>query len=363
MLANFLRTRRKQKLIEELNSNPQPSADTFVELVKFYQEDGDLQAASQIAKRGAELYPDSERMLQSRAAMESVMRDLEKERLRQKIESYASPILFGRLAELYKVDGEIEAAIYVCREGIRSFPSYGGSYLVLGEISLENGDLADARVQLEKAAELDKYNYAALKLLAEVYIQLEMPDKAARRLEEILYFAPGDEQITEMLERARDAAGTLPGDKEEATAEVVGTVGDEDAEDEPVAAVIEDGSPSRAPARERDINEAIGFIADIKGVGGALLVDPYGLVIAGDLKTDIDEELAGAMITNIFRAVARSAEPMGIGSFEDGLIEGEGGNIHILGIEDMILAVFASPGVKMGMLEKSIRDFVDQVLD
>ncbi len=361
MLANFLRSRRKQKLIEELNANPHPTADTFVELVKFYQEDGDLQAASQVAKRGAELYPESEKMLQSRADMESVMRDLEKERLRQKIESYASPILFGRLAELYKVDGEIDAAIYVCREGIRSFPSYGGSYLVLGEISMENGDLADARVQLEKAVELDKYNYAALKLLSEAYMQLEMPDKAARRLEEILYFAPGDEQITEMLAMARTAAGEPAADTD-ATAQVIGEDGEE-AGDEPVAAVVEDDVPSRTPAREQDINEAIGFITDIKGVGGALLVDPYGLVIAGDLKADIDEELAGAMITNIFRAVARSAEPMGIGSFEDGLIEGGEGNIHILGIEDMILAVFASPGVKMGMLEKSIRDFVDQILD
>lgn len=363
MLANFLRSRRKQKLIEELNTNPEPSADTFVELVRFHQEDGDLQAASQVAKRGAELYPESEKMLQSRAEMESVMRDLEKERLRQKIESYASPILFGRLAELYKVDGEIDAAIYVCREGIRSFPSYGGSYLVLGEISMESGDLADARVQLEKAAELDKYNYAALKLLAEAYMQLDMPDKAARRLEEILYFAPGDEQIIETLEKARAAAGEPAGGAEGATAEVIGTVGDEEAGDEPVAAVIDDGSPSKAPAREQDINEAIGIIADIKGVSGALLVDPYGLVIAGDLKTDIDEELAGAMITNIFRAVARSAEPMGIGSFEDGLIEGDEGNIHILGIEDMILAVFASGDVRMGMLEKSIRDFVDQILE
>ena len=69
------------------------------------------------------------------------------------------------------------------------------------------------------------------------------------------------------------------------------------------------------------------------------------------------------MITNVFRTVARSAEPLSIGTFEDGLIEGEGGNIHLMGVEDMILAVFADPKVKMGMLEKTIRDFVDQILE
>ena len=152
-------------------------------------------------------------------------------------------------------------------------------------------------------------------------------------------------------------------DEAEATAEVVGTVGEDDAAGEPVAAIIDDDVSSKAPAREQDINKAIGFITDIKNVSGALLVDPYGLVIAGDLEASINEELAGAMITNIFRAVARSAEPMGIGSFEEGLIEGDDGNIHIHGVEDMILAVFASPDVKMGMLEKSIRDFVGQIVD
>jgi len=346
MLSNFLRTRRKQKLVEELNSNSRPPPEVFVELIKFHQEDGDMQAASQVAKRGAELYPESEVMLKSHSDMESVMRELEKERLRQKIETYASPILFGRLAELYKVDGEIDAAIYVCREGIRSFPSYGGSYLVLGEIGMEKGDLADARAQLEKAAELDKYNYAALKLLAEVYLQLDMPDKAAQRLEEILYFAPGDEQITDMLAKARAATPAVSQDEVEATAEVVGTVGEDDATGEPVAAIIDDDVSSRAPAREQDINKAIGFISDIKNVSGALLVDPYGLVIAGDLEASINEDLAGAMITN-----------------KEGLIEGDDGNIHIHGVEDMILAVFASPDVKMGMLEKSIRDFVGQIVD
>ena len=39
------------------------------------------------------------------------------------------------------------------------------------------------------------------------------------------------------------------------------------------------------------------------------------------------------------------------------------GSMAFLRREYMILAVFASPGVKMGMLEKSIRDFVDQILD
>jgi len=359
MLSNFLRNRRRQKLIEEIDAQERPAPEVFAELVQMLREDGDFQAASRVAKRGAELHPDSAKMLQSRADMERVIRDLEKERIRQKIQSYPSPALFARLAELYKVDGEVEAAIRVCQKGISDFPSYGGCYLVLGEICLENGDYAGARVHLEKSAEQDKYNYTALRRLADVYMHLGMPDQAARRLEEIMGFAPGDEGIREMLRQARSAAGEPPPEPV-TTAEYVGSA------EEPAGTLVEDDTAeadvATAADRQTDLNKAIGMLMGVTGVDGALLVDPYGLVIASHMDGRIDEELAGAMITNIFRAVARNAETMGIGAFEEGLIEGEGGNVHIMGLEDMILAVFAQPTVKMGMLDKTIRDFADRVV-
>jgi predicted regulator of Ras-like GTPase activity (Roadblock/LC7/MglB family) len=43
-------------------------------------------------------------------------------------------------------------------------------------------------------------------------------------------------------------------------------------------------------------------------------------------------------------------------------VEGETGNIHIVQLDEMILAVFAKSDVKMGMLEKSIRDFAGAVV-
>ncbi len=386
MLSGFLRSRKMQKLLDDLESDSKPQPEVFVELVQMYREDGDFQAAARIAKRGTELHPDSEKMLQSRADMERVTRDLEKERLRQKIQSYPNMILYARLATLYKDDGQIEASIQVCRAAISMFPYYGGTYLVLGEICTESGDFAGARVHLEKAVELDKYNYTALKLLAQVYMQLKMPDLSARRLEEILYFAPGDQSVMELLHTARASAGEAPPEEAPPSPKAVEAGADPGVSPEGYAETefapeeetgeaevgVEDeagvsegarGGGAVEIGREAEINAAIHAIAGITGVKGALLVDPYGLVIAAKLSKDVDEDLAGAMITNIYRAVARSAEPMGIGAFEDGLIEGEGGNIHVMGLEDMILAVFADPSVKMGMLEKTLRDFVDNILE
>jgi predicted regulator of Ras-like GTPase activity (Roadblock/LC7/MglB family) len=53
---------------------------------------------------------------------------------------------------------------------------------------------------------------------------------------------------------------------------------------------------------------------------------------------------------------------LNVGQFEEGVIEGESGNIHILQLDEMILAVFAKADVKAGLLEKSIRDFAMSVV-
>ena len=54
---------------------------------------------------------------------------------------------------------------------------------------------------------------------------------------------------------------------------------------------------------------------------------------------------------------------MGIGEFEGGLIEGEAGNIHLLLLEDMILAVFADASLRLGLLEKKIREFAESIIE
>ena len=68
------------------------------------------------------------------------------------------------------------------------------------------------------------------------------------------------------------------------------------------------------------------------------------------------------MITNIYRTTVQSADHLSVGEFEDGLVEGEHGFIHVFNISEMILAVFADVQIKQGMLLAAVRDFV-QTLD
>ncbi|UCF67785.1 MAG: ornithine carbamoyltransferase, partial [Acidobacteriota bacterium] len=107
---------------------------------------------------------------------------------------------------------------------------------------------------------------------------LSMGHAESERAERLAAFAPYQVNQKLMAHAKRDAIfmHCLPQHRgEEVTAEVVGDVGEEDRE--VVAAVIEDGAEGAAPraqAREDDINEAIKLVSDLKGVAGALVVDP-----------------------------------------------------------------------------------------
>ena len=91
-------------------------------------------------------------------------------------------------------------------------------------------------------------------------------------------------------------------------------------------------------------------------------MDSYGLVIASDRQgAGDDEELAGAVATNVSRTASQGTVEMGLGPFEEGLLEGESSNLHIRDIGEMILGVLAERGVKLGMLEKQIREFAERI--
>lgn len=345
-----------------------PTPLLYLQLADAYKESGNMQKAAQILKMGVSRFPSAPEISRRQAEAEKVERENEKKRLTDKIQTHPNPILYARLAELYKADNEIEKTIQICQAGIKAFPKYGGTYLVLGQIYIEKQKWDEALGQLEKSVELDKYNYMALKLLAQVYMQANRPADAARKLEDILYFAPGDEAILELLKKAREAAGvpqSAPsGASSVSSAAVSGgrrAVTDAAASGGRktimVGRLADQQSGKATSMRDKALNDGIASLRAVEGVNGAILVDQFGLVVAANLDASIDEGLAGALITNVYRTASGNAAKLGVGTFEEGVIEGETGNVHIVQFGDMILAVFAQTNVKMGLLEKTIREF------
>ncbi|MBE7462559.1 MAG: roadblock/LC7 domain-containing protein [Planctomycetes bacterium] len=368
-LFDFFKNWRSTSKIKGLEAQLQgrPTPQVYLELAEAYEEADNPQRAAQILKLGVARFPSSPEIGRRKAEVEKVERESEKRRLKEKIQTHPNPILYARLAELYKADSEIDQCIQICQAGIKAFPRYGGTYLVLGQIYIEKQKWEEAQQNLEKSVELDKYNYMALKLLAQVYMQLGRPADSARRLEDILYFAPGDEAILELLRKARETAGEVAATadtqdfKENQRGKGVPTPATSNSRTKIVGRLADQQARSTAGARDRVLNDGIQNLRQVAGVTGALLVDQYGLVVAADLDSTLDEGLAGALITNVYRTSSDNSIQLGVGTFEEGMIEGEMGNIHIVQFGDMILAVFAKHDVKMGLLEKAIRDFASQV--
>lgn len=374
-LFDFISQWRTSSKIKSLEAQLQgrPAPQLYLQLAEAYKEAGNSQKAAQILKLGAARFPSAPEISRRQVEAEKVERDNEKKRLQDKIQNQPNPILYARLAELYKADNDVDRTVQICQSGIKAFPRYGGTYLVLGQVYIEKKHWEEAKTQLEKSVELDKYNYMALKLLAQVYIHLKRPSDSARRLEDILYFAPGDEAILEMLKKAREAAGEVPsaaarsGDTTSmpspAARKGVPTPGAPERKTIMVGRLQDQQAGTAAGARDKALNDGIARLREVEGVNGAILVDQYGLVVAASLDAALDEGLAGALITNVYRSSSGNSAKLGAGVFEEGLIEGESGNVHIAQFGDMILAVFAANNVKMGLLEKNIRDFSMAVIE
>jgi len=348
-LTNWRSNSRIKSLETALAGRPTPQL--YLQLADAHKDASNSSKVAQVLKQGAARFPSAPEIIRRQAEAEKIEREHEKRRLIEKIQSHPNPILYARLAELYKADGEMEKTIDTCQKGVKAFPKYGGTYLVLGQIYVEKKQWQQASMELSKSVELDKYNYLALKLLAQVFIELGRPADAVQRLEDILYFAPGDEAILELLKKAKEQAGQ-PVEKQREESKPRGNTR---------ILKLAEKKPAQNQ-RDKALNDGVAGLRQVPGVTGAILVDQYGLVVAADLDSSLDEGLAGALITNIYRTTSANSTKLNVGAFEEGLVEGESGNIHIVQLDEMILAVFAKSDVKMGMLEKTIRDFAGAVV-
>lgn|GEM_PF-2408480 len=371
-LVQWRTNTRIHTLEQQLAAKPTPVL--YLQLADAHTDAGNQSKAAQVLRLGAARHPNAPEIVRRQAEAEKFERELEKKRLVERIQTHPNPILYARLAELYKADGETGKTIDICQRGIKAFPKYGGTYLVLGQIYSDKKQWPEAVTHLEKSAALDKYNYLALKLLSAVYLELGRPADAAQRLEDILFFAPGDEVIMGLLKKAKDA---IEEQMPKSSLSVPDVAANRYQAGRTVPRTGRSGTPNVArasginrisglhnstgamprPAKDQIYANGLAALRAVAGVEGAVLVDQYGLVVAADLAPGIDEGLAGAMITNVYRLASNNAVKLGVGQFEEGMIEGRDGNVHIVQFDDMILTVFTKADVKLGLVEKSIRDF------
>jgi len=361
-LSNLFSGREVNRLEELIQSSPAPSL--FLRLAQIYRERGEEEKAREVTEHGAKMFPESEALSQAQADAERVRNEAERHRLQIKIEQYPSPMLYARLAKLYLKERGLDQAEKTCRDGIRHFPDYGGLWAGLGEVSVARRNLEDAVEHLQKAAELDKYNYNAMLMLAEVFLRRGMRDEGRQTLNRILEFSPADEKVTQFLKEFDQRAAALEKEMRAAgAAPAAASALAADAGGQNVVPRTEPINAKKISGVGTSLHVEIRQIRRVDGVRGTLLIDPAGLVIASDLPEGMEEELNAALITSICRTVRESTVSLGIGEFEDGIVDTPRGCIHILTLDQMTMGVFAAPETKAGLLQRAIHTFAERVID
>jgi tetratricopeptide (TPR) repeat protein len=130
------------------------------------------------------------------------------EDLRKRIEKDPGSRLFAQLAEELRKDGELEDAIRVAREGLRSHPNYPSARMTLGRALLDTGDWAAARTEFELVLKSAPDNILASRYLAECLESLGERDAAIARYKSTLAMAPGEKHVVARLQELEGGAAT-----------------------------------------------------------------------------------------------------------------------------------------------------------
>jgi predicted regulator of Ras-like GTPase activity (Roadblock/LC7/MglB family) len=265
--------------------------------------------------------------------------------LREQIERYPNGRLYTRLAEVYREGGDPDKALQVARSGLAAFPNHDGLHYIMGLLLADKGEREEACKHLARAAEIDKFDLAALKLLCQLLGELGRHTEAAGVLARIKASAP--------KAPAPAPAGSVPAPKAApapAPAPAPPRM--------PAAAPAEELSPA-APAKpvqtagsggDSLVAIALSRLTGRDGIEGAILVDASGRTVAAALPAGQSEATAAAVLADLRRTASPVCGELGLGSFEEATVEMLSGAFHLYAIKDQSLGIYATPRSRPGLI-------------
>ncbi|NTW65539.1 MAG: tetratricopeptide repeat protein [Nitrospirae bacterium] len=121
--------------------------------------------------------------------------------------------LFVPLAEEHKKAGDLEMAIQVLTEGLRSNPGYVTARSFLGRLLMDKGDLTGAQKELEEVIKAIPDNLLAQRKLGDLYVLQGRSGDALQRYKAALALNPSDKELPSLLadlEAGKDISARVP---------------------------------------------------------------------------------------------------------------------------------------------------------
>jgi tetratricopeptide (TPR) repeat protein len=367
---NLKKKRELGRLERQVELNPTPS--NMATLAERYIHMGDTDKAFEIAQQGVKAFPNSEKVLRTfryikKSQLQAKIRDLT-----STIQKNPNPVAYGQLAMIYKDLGDTHKAVDICTDLTKKFPLSENSYLIIGEIRYQrfhedllakDGQLAIEN--LEKALELNSSNYKALLLSAEIYVEIGMLGKAVSNLKQILSFAPTDDHVSRLLQEAQALEAEQGEVDEEETEWLFIQVENRrqftniirGPEFDKMIVPVSGPSAVKYRINQDVLKRQVGSLGKMPGLLGALAMEKEtGNILADRIVLRIKKEDLEDMVKTVFRVSHNAALRMDVGSLSNGWVSGPFGNLHVVAIEGILLAILTDEQTRPDAVESAVQE-------
>lgn len=254
-------------------------------------------------------------------------------------------LTFALLADALREAGQLETARSVCQHGVRIHPNYATGRIMLGQILLQLGNAEEARQEFERVLVQHPQNLVARMFLGRILLDSGEFQAAAEHFRRILRLNPDNPNAKRLLQQAQEALNPPPPGPQRAVAQAPAEAA------EPVADAQVEQAPESVPAI---LEQLLVGLKNTEGVVGAMLVGEDGLPVAGELNTDLPENVMSAMVAEIGNSAKKYVGGMQLGEFVGGTIDGTNGNMVLYPMNRFFLVVINEPNAKLGLLKVQI---------
>lgn len=97
------------------------------------------------------------------------------------------------------------------------------------------------------------------------------------------------------------------------------------------------------------------------GINGSMIVGKDGIVIAADMKTNLQDETVGALAASIVDTVKKSMERLSNENLRQITVEASKGKLFLTDVGIGILAVTTDPQVNVGLVRLEIKNAAEKI--
>ena len=109
------------------------------------------------------------------------------------------------------------------------------------------------------------------------------------------------------------------------------------------------------------MQKALSELNKLRGVLGSLLVGRDGILIASDLRVDVNEEAVSAVASSVLSALSRALERMALGRFRRYIVSGRSARIAMYEVGPTILILLLQKDTNLGLITVEIRDAIKTI--